>query len=79
MTDKLPNGLAAITRKEQQIHALGGTVPAPWPWAIYERGGKRYVDVALRLLQLTETVEALKDIGAAVQQHKKGLSDADVH
>jgi hypothetical protein len=76
MKANAPDGLAAIARKEAKILALGGIIPAPWPWAVYDRGGKKYVDVALRLLQLTEMVEAINQFGVAVQREKAQRDDA---
>ena len=48
-------------RLSEKILALGGTVPAPWPWAITKKWGKKvWVDTALRNLQLLELVEKLE-------------------
>lgn len=53
--------LEQMARLEAKIIRLGGTIPEPWPWSIVKmRGGKVWVDTALRNLQLLELVEDLE-------------------
>jgi hypothetical protein len=50
-----------MIRLNERIKALGGTIPAPWPWAVVkQRKNKVWVDAALRNLQLLELVEDLE-------------------
>ena len=46
---------------QAKIELLGGTIPAPWPWAIIrKRGTRTLVDAPLYNLQLLELVEDLE-------------------
>ena len=50
------------------IAKLGGRVPDPWPWAIYDGDDGPYIDGSLRSLQLLEVVEDLEKKGDKHEQ-----------